>query len=131
MAGSTREPTTQTWTLWIPNAGATGIWFARGRLNATETLLVHAAPEKLTVEIHDANGNRIALGENLDATDDTPMARLRRQGDRVTREDIWPAEADYGTPVIVTGGEVGILQRWWNALDHSEWRWSIELYNHR
>lgn len=130
MAGSGVD-VTETWTLWIPGAGATGIWFARGRLSPTETLLTHAAPEMLTVEIHDASGKRVALGENLKATAASPMARLRREGDRVTREDIWPMESDYGTPVIVTGGEVGILQRWWNAPDHSEWRWSIELYNHR
>jgi hypothetical protein len=33
--------------------------------------------------------------------------------------------------VIVVGGEVGILQSWWNDPQHQEWRWSLEFYNHR
>jgi hypothetical protein len=39
----------QLWDLWYPQAGATGISFARGRLAATDTLLVHAPPPSLTV----------------------------------------------------------------------------------
>ena len=42
----------------------------------------------------------------------------------------WPTEADYGLPVIVAGGEVGHLQRWWNDPEDQEWRWSLEFYNH-
>ena len=122
---------TQTWDLWIPDVAAVGVSFARGRLNATDTLLVHAAPEKLTVEVLDGDGNRIATGQDLPRTLGSPIARLRRQGASVTREDCWPADADVGTPVILPGGEVGILKAWWNADDHSEWRWTIELYNHR
>ena len=38
---------------------------------------------------------------------------------------------DVGRLVLLPGGEVGTLLRWWNADDHSEWRWQIELYNHR
>jgi hypothetical protein len=53
------------------------------------------------------------------------------EADRVTREDIWPSEADYGVPVLLAGGEVGRLAAWWNAPDYAAWRWSIELYNHR
>lgn len=125
------DTTTQTWDLWIPDVAAVGISFARGRLDATETLLVHAAPEKLTVEVLDGQGNRIATGQDLPRTLDSPIARLRREGSSVTREDCWPTEKELGTPVILPGGEVGILKAWWNAGDHSEWRWTIELYNHR
>ena len=121
----------QMWELWIPDVGATGISFARGRLNSTDVLIVHAAPEKLNVEVYASDGNLLARGENLSRTADTPMARLRRQGDKITREDIWPTEADYGTLVIVAGGEVGTLQKWWNDAGHQEWRWSLEFYNHR
>ncbi|HMQ35579.1 MAG TPA: hypothetical protein PKD53_33030, partial [Chloroflexaceae bacterium] len=60
-----------------------------------------------------------------------PIGRLRVAEPTVSREDIWPDEADLGTPVILPGGEVGILKAWWHAEDHSEWRWQIELYNHR
>jgi hypothetical protein len=59
------------------------------------------------------------------------MARLTRRGNQVEREDVWPTEADIGRPVILPGGEVGILQSWWNAKDGSEWRWQAEFYNHR
>ena len=121
----------QVWDLWIPDVGATGISFARGRLDATDVIIVHAAPEKLNVEVRDHQGNVLARGENLPRTTNSPMARLRRQGNKITREDIWPTEADYGTLVIVAGGEVGTLQKWWNDAEQQEWRWSLEFYNHR
>ena len=121
----------QIWDLWIADVGATGISFARGRLDSTDVLLVHAAPQKLNIEVRNSEGMVIARGENLSRTADTPMARLRRQGDKITREDIWPTGADYGTRVIVAGGEVGILQKWWNDAEQQQWRWSLEFYNHR
>ena len=121
----------QVWDLWIPDVGATGISFARGRLDATEVIIVHAAPEKLNVEVRDHQGNVLARGEDLPRTTNSPMARLRRQGNKITREDIWPTEADYGTLVIVAGGEVGTLQKWRNDAEQQEWRWSLEFYNHR
>lgn len=121
---------TEYWNLWIPDVASAGVSFARGRLDSTDTLLVHAAPEKLTVEVHD--GSRLlARSEDLPRTAETPIARLRRVGERITREDIWPTDADHGTPVILPGGEAGRLTAWWHAPDHSAWRWSIELYNHR
>ena len=119
------------WDLWIADVGATGISFARGRLDPTNTMIVHAAPQKLDVEVRANNGTVVARGENLVRSADTPMARLRIAGNRITREDIWPTESDYGTPVIVAGGEVGSLLSWWNNAEHQEWRWSLEFYNHR
>ncbi len=101
--------------LWIPDAASCGISFARGRLDPTSTLLVHAPPRLLRVEIRDAEGMPLALGDGLSATDETPMARLRRHASALTREDVWPTEADYGTPVLLPGGEVGILQLWWHC----------------
>ena len=127
MAGTAQE----VWDLWIPDVAAQGISFARARLDAAQTVLVHAAPAALTVEIHSDAGVSVARGQDLPRTQDTPMARLRRQGDTVSREDIWPTEAEYGLPVLLAGGEVGLLQAWWNDPDRQEWRWSIELYNHR
>lgn len=126
-----QEQQTQIWDLWMPDTGAQGLPFARGRLNATEILLVHAAPEKLNVEVRDDAGALLARSTNLPRTSNSPMARLRRQGDKITREELWPTEADYGSPVIVAGGEVGILQKWWNDPQQQEWCWSLEFYNHR
>jgi hypothetical protein len=59
------------------------------------------------------------------------MARLRIENGDVTRENVWPDPSDIGKPVILPGGDVGILTAWWHADDHSEWRWTIELHNHR
>jgi hypothetical protein len=58
------------------------------------------------------------------------MTRLARVGDRVVREDRWPTDADLTSLVVLPGGEVGTLLRWWNAADGSEWRWQVEFYNH-
>ena len=119
----------QTWDLWYPKAASTGLAFARGQLDDTDVLLVHASPEYVTVEVRDDNGQRIAFGADLQRTQQTPIARLTRRGASIEREDIWPSPDDVGRPVILPGGEVGILKAWWHADDHKEWRWQIELYN--
>jgi hypothetical protein len=121
----------QIWDLWIPDVAAQGISFARGRLDATDVLLVHAAPAKLTVTVYNDQGEMLAQGSDLPRTAHTPMARLTRQGNHVRREDFWPSETEYGLPVILAGGEVGILQQWWNDPSHQQWRWHLEFYNHR
>lgn len=125
------EQNTQDWDLWYPKAGATGIPFARGRVEAVDVLLVHAAPPVLTVTVRDSNGQALAEGKDLEQTADTPITRLTRRGDRIEREDIWPAAADLGLLVLLPGGEVGTLLQWWNAPDHSAWRWQVEFSNHR
>ena len=121
----------QIWDLWYPQAGATGISFARGRLDETKVLLVHAPPSMLTVEVRSEQGQRLAFAENLPFTADRPIARLIIQGENITREDLWPTENDIGQTIILPGGEVGKLASWWNAEDGSEWRWQVEFYNHR
>jgi len=121
----------QIWDLWYPQAAATGVPFALGRLDSTDILLVHAAPPMLTVEIRSERGHRLAMGVDLPQTADCPMTRLTRHGDEITREDLWPTSEDIGSMVILPGGEVGELLKWWNAEDGSEWRWQVEFYNHR
>ena len=121
----------ETWDLWYPNAAARGLPFARGRLDATPVLLVHAAPDVLDVEVRDDDGALLARGHGLRRTAERPIARLTRAGTRIARADLWPEEADLGRPVIPPGGEVGFLKSWWNAPDGSEWRWRLEFYNHR
>jgi hypothetical protein len=119
------------WDLWYPNAAAQGLPVARGRLEPTEVLLVHAAPDTLRVAVFSDAGERLAFGDQLQRTADRPMARLWREGGRILREDLWPEAEDIGRPVILVGGEVGILRAWWNSADGQEWRWSVEFYNHR
>jgi hypothetical protein len=119
------------WEVWYARAAATGILIARGQLERTDTLLLHSAPEAVTVEISDHEGRRLAYGADLERTHDSPMCRLRRRGSAISREDIWPTDEDLETPVILPGGEVGILKSWWNADDRMEWRWQVEFCNSR
>ncbi|HZU77240.1 MAG TPA: hypothetical protein VFA70_10785 [Dehalococcoidia bacterium] len=130
MPGSQSLSTHQVWDLWFPDAGAQGLPFARGRLDAAGVLLVHAAPAVLNVDVRDGEGRLVARGHGLRRTADRPMARLWIADGQVRREDLWPV-SEIGKPVILAGGEVGVLLSWWNADDGSEWRWRIELYNHR
>jgi hypothetical protein len=119
------------WEVWYPRAAATGVLIARGALDPTDTLIVHAAPDVMTVEVSDSRGGRLAYGADLERTQWTPMCRLRRDGSSIRREDIWPVESDVGSLVILPGGEVGELKSWWNAEDQMEWRWVVEFYNSR
>ena len=121
----------QIWDLWYPQAAATGIPFARGRLDPTNVLLVHAPPPMLTVEVRSEGGSRLLYAKDLPQTADRPMARLILQGEHITREDLWPTKSDIGQLIILPGGEVGKLISWWNAEDGSEWRWQVEFYNHK
>ena len=125
------EQTLEIWDLWYPKTAATGLPFARGRVEPTNVMLVHAAPPVLTVTVRGDDGQVLAEGTDLAATDDTPITRLTRREDRIEREDIWPGEDDIGRLVLLPGGEAGKLLQWWHAADHSEWRWQVELYNHR
>lgn len=119
------------WDLWFPQAGATGLPFARGRMDPRPLLLVHAPPPVLSVTVRDGDGRVVAEAQDLQATASTPIARLSVAFPIISREDIWPSDDDIGCAVILPGGEIGILKSWWHADDHSEWRWQIELYNHR
>jgi len=128
---SMAEQTTEDWDLWYPKAAATGIPFARGRVENVDVMLVHAAPPVLTVTVRSGDGRVLAEGKDLEQTDDMPITRLTRRGDTIEREDIWPTDEDIGRLVLLPGGEAGKLLLWWNAPDHSEWRWQVEFYNHR
>ena len=121
----------QVWELWYPAAAAQGLCFARGRLDETDRLWVHSPPPELRVEVRSDEGALLAFGDGLPRTDESPMALLERAGDRVIRRDLWPDASHVGMPVILPGGEVGILLSWWNSDARDEWRWQVEFYNHR
>lgn len=123
--------TEHVWHLRSPDGGSQGLEFLRARIAPVERVLVHAAPPRLDAEVLENGSRLVASGTSLAATDDTPMARLRVDGVRVLREDVWPTEADIGEVVLLPGGEAGVLRAWWHAEDRSEWRWQIELSNHR
>lgn len=123
--------TDEYWDLWYPEAGATGISLARGLLAETDRLIVHAPAPVLTAEVRSTDGDRIAFGKDLEQTEDRPMAVLVKHGEKISREDRWLNDDDLGTPVILPGGEVGILTEWWNADDGDEWLWKVEFRNSR
>lgn len=121
----------QVWDLWYPKAAATGISFARGRLDSTDVLWVHAAPDVLSVWVRE-DDELVASGVDLERTgEELPTTRLWVEDGKVKREDRWPHDGDLGSLVILPGGEVGMIVEWWNAADGTEWRWRVEFYNHR
>ena len=121
---------THIWEIRSPDGGSTGLEYARARMAPHVEVLGHSLPSRVDVEVRDARGSRVARGRNLEHPAWSPMARLRIENGDVTRENVWPDPSDIGKPVILPGGDVGILTAWWHAEDHSEWRWSIELHNH-
>ena len=121
----------ETWEVWYPNAAADGLLLARGKMDPTDVLWLHAAPDVVRVEVRTADGQRVAFGDQLKAAEQGPMTRLSRDGEQIKREDRWPTQNDVGALVMLPGGEVGRLSAWWNAEDEQEWRWSVEFYNHR
>ncbi len=121
-----------TWEVWYPGAAATGLPIARARIDPTGVVWVHSGPRKLAVTVRQGDERVIARGEPLEREGGyLPMTRLTLNGDRVTREDRWPTDADLGAIVILPGGEAGVLTAWWNAPDGSAWRWSVEFSNRR
>lgn len=120
------------WDLWFPTAAAQGLSFCRARLQPTNIVLVHAAPAALRVDVRSDDGDLLATADQLACTEGRqyPMTRLVRAGKGVIRTDGWPDASDIGRVVLLPGGEAGILKNWWNAEDGSEWRWSVEFYNH-
>jgi len=118
------------WEIRSSDGGMNGLEFALATLAETGVLLAHALPDKVDVTVRRTDETVVAKAQGLAAQDTTPMARLVLDGETVRREDVWPEESDLGRPVVLPGGEVGTLCSWWNADDHSEWRWQLELYNH-
>jgi hypothetical protein len=118
-----------TWDLRTPDGGMLGLEFARGVTAATECMLAHSLPARIAVTVTSDDGTVVAKGDDLTHDESRPMARLWMRGDRIERENVWPDDSDLGRPVILPGGEVGILRSWWNADDGTSWRWQVEFSN--
>ena len=115
------------WALRGADGGSQGLEFARAKIDETSTVLVHAAPSVLDVEVF-ANGERlIAIGTDLRAAEDTPINRLTIDGMRVVREAMWPSEEDRGAIVLLPGGEAGELQTWDTDQARQRWVWSVRF----
>ena len=124
-------PGSHVWELRSPEGGAKGLEFARAKMGPSHsTVLVHAAPATVDVVV---TADDVVIASSTGLRDDersTPMCRLELEGETMTRKNIWPAEGDIGLPVILPGGEVGILLEWANAADGSDWTWRVEFHNH-
>ncbi len=122
----------ETWDVWYPNAASRGLSFARGQMEHADRCWLHSAPDAIRVEVRDALGHLVAFADQLRRQGpELPMTLVRRQGDGLAREERWPEPNDYGLPVLLPGGEIGILRDWWNADDGSAWRWTVEFKNRR
>jgi len=120
-----------TWNVRSNDGAMNGLEFARcttaGGLNQ---VLIHAAPSQAAVEIIDADDQLVARASLNRSGEYSPMTLIERDGSTLRRSEIWPTEQHYGLPVLLSGGEAGILQAWQHAEDHTWWRWSLEFSNH-
>lgn len=116
------------WLLRSSDGGAQGLEFARAQTDVVSTVLVHAAPTALDVEVLENGERLIATGRNLHVEGGpSPMARLFVDGVRVVRATAWPEDVDVGSVVLLAGGEAGILRAWSNDPERTRWTWSLEL----
>jgi hypothetical protein len=120
-----------TWSLRSGDGGMNGLEFTRATTAGDLVeVLVHAAPAQLHVEVRRKDGEQVVAGEVERKGDYSPMTLLSLTGNTVNREEIWPTEKHYGLPVLLAGGEVGLLRDWHHADDHSWWKWQVEFSNH-
>lgn len=120
-----------TWNIRSADGGMNGLEFTRATTAGGFTrVLVHAAPAHAQVEIRADDDRLIAQGDAERDGDYSPMTLLEIDGDQLHRGEIWPDESLYGLPVLVAGGEVGLLRHWEHSEDHKWWRWSVEFSNH-
>jgi len=121
-----------TWSLRSREGAMNGLEFARATTaSGFNKALIHAAPAHLSVEVVDDFANVIVRAEKLDRVGAyLPMTLLTIEADALSRSEVWPDDSLYGVPVLLAGGEVGLLREWHHSKDHSWWRWSLELANH-
>jgi hypothetical protein len=115
------------WNLRGSDGGAAGLEFARATVEVADTILVHSAPSVLDVEVFENGERLIAVGKALRASEDTPMTRLTVDGVRVLREQVWPADVDRGSIVVLPGGEAGRLESWATDPQRRRWVWSVQF----
>ena len=120
-----------TWDLRSRDGGMNGLEFARATTaGGFARVLVHAAPASLSVLVTADDGTRQGGGDADRDGDYTPITLLELTPDGVRRAELWPGPEHIGLPVLLPGGEVGILTAWEHAADRSWWRWSVEFSNH-
>jgi hypothetical protein len=120
-----------TWNIRSNDGAMNGLEFARcTTAGGFGRVLIHAAPAKAKIEIIDDNDQLIVRADLERSGEYSPMTLVEIDGRAVRRSEVWPTEDFYRLPVLLAGGEVGILQKWQHAEDHSWWQWSVEFSNH-
>lgn len=120
-----------TWDIRSGDAGMNGLEFCRcTTAGGFSRVLVHAAPANAQIEVRDDADHLIATGRPEREGEYSPMTLLEISGSEVSRSEVWPDESYYGLPVLLAGGEVGLLEKWEHAGDRSWWRWRVEFSNH-
>jgi len=120
-----------TWNVRSNDGAMNGLEFARcTTAGGLGRVLIHAAPGRAAIEIIDADDRLIARANLNRSGEYRPMTLVELEGSTLRRSEIWPTEQHYGLPVLLSGGEAGILQAWQHADDHGWWRWSLEFSNH-
>ena len=120
-----------TWNIRSNDGAMNGLEFARCTTAGGFTrVLVHAAPANAMIEVIGADDQVIARANVERRGGYSPMTLIELDRPALHRSEVWPTEDMYGLPVLLAGGEVGILQRWQHSEDHSWWRWSVEFSNH-
>src|SRR3712207_8300687 len=99
-----------TWELRSRDGGMNGLEFARcTTASGFSRVLVHAAPAQLQLTVV-ADDDTVVL--RADAQRDgaySPVTLLELDGGQVRRSEVWPGPELYGLPVLLPGGEVGVL----------------------
>jgi hypothetical protein len=120
-----------TWDIRSRDGAMNGLEFARcTTASGFAKVLIHAAPARMSVEIRTDSGELVMRGDADRDGEYSPMTLLVRDGEVLRRAEIWPTEDHHGLPVLLSGGEVGILEAWQHANDRTWWRWSVEFSNH-
>ena len=120
-----------TWSIRSSDGGMNGLEFAKCTTGGGhDRVLIHAAPAKAQIEVRRADGQPVSAGELERSGDYSPMTLIELGPGEPRRTEIWPSQEHLGLPVLLAGGEVGILRAWQHADDHSWWRWQVEFSNH-
>jgi hypothetical protein len=121
-----------TWNIRSNDGAMNGLEFGRcTTAGELRRVLIHAAPGNARVEVIDQDDRLIARGDVERVGGYSPMTLIELDGTTVRRSEVWPDEELHGIPVLLAGGEVGILQKWHHAVDRSWWQWSVEFSNHK
>ena len=109
-----------TWNVRSNDGAMNGLEFARcTTAGGFGRVLIHAAPADAKIEIIDGDDTVVARADLQRTGDYSPMTLIELDGSAMRRSEVWPDADLYGLPVLLAGGEVGILRGWRHSEDRS------------